>query len=261
MIAGSGELPLIFAREARKKGVKVIGFAIKDIASPELEGVCDRTHWIGPNQIMKGLFLFTAERIKKIVMLGKIDKSLIYSKIKKDDKALDRFRSSGDKSDYNLLEKSTAELEKRGIKVISASEYLSELLPSKGVLTKRHPSEKEKDDITFGFKIAKEIARLDIGQTIVVKDKSIVSVEAMEGTDKTIKRAAELKIEDFTVVKVSRPQQDMRWDVPVVGPKTIKLIVENKGKTLAIEEKKMFLVEKETCVKLAEENDISIVVR
>ena len=261
LIAGGGEIPVIFAREARKKGVKVIGFAVKGLASPELEGVCSKVHWLGTNQIMKALLLLVVERIRRIVLLGKIDKSIIYDTIKKKDEGeLALFKETPDKSDYTILDRVTAELAKRGVEVIDSLEYLSDLLPSKGILTKRHLSAKEKEDVSFGFKIAKEIARFDIGQTIVVKDKSVIAVEAVEGTDRTIKRAAELGIKKFVVVKVSRPKQDMRWDVPVVGPETVKLIADNGGKVLALEEKRMFLVDKETCVGLADKNDISIVV-
>ena len=260
LIAGGGEIPVIFAREARKKGVKVIGFAVKGLASPELEGVCSKVHWLGTNQIMKALLLLVVERIRRIVMLGKIDKSIIYDTIKKDEGELARFKETPDKSDYNILDRVTAELAKKGVEVIDSLEYLSDLLPSKGILTKRHLSAKEKEDVSFGFKIAKEIARFDIGQTIVVKDKSVIAVEAVEGTDRTIKRAAELGVKEFVVVKVSRPKQDMRWDVPVVGPETVKLIADNNGKVLALEEKRMFLVDKETCVRVADKNDISIVV-
>ncbi len=260
LIAGGGEIPVIFAREARKKGVKVIGFAVKGLASPELEGVCSKVHWLGTNQIMKGLLLFAVERIRRIVMLGKIDKSIIYDTVKKDEGELARFKETPDKSDYSILDRVTAELKKRGVEVIDSLEYLSGLLPSKGVLAKRHLSAKEKEDVSFGFKIAKEIAQFDIGQTIVIKDKSVIAVEAVEGTDRTIKRAAELGVKEFTVVKVSRPKQDMRWDVPVVGPETLKLIADNGGKVLALEEKRMFLVDKDSCARLADKNDISIVV-
>lgn len=260
LIAGGGELPVIFAKEARKKGVKVIGFAIKGLALPDLEGACDKVHWLGTNQIMKGLLLFAVERIRKIVMLGKIDKSIIYSSIKKNEGELARFKETPDKSDYTILDKVTAELEKKGVEVIDGAEYLTELLPSKGILTKRHLSETEDGDVSFGFRIAKEIARFDIGQTIVIKDKSVIGVEAIEGTDRTIKRVAELGVREFVVVKVSRPEQDMRWDVPVVGPETVKLIADNNGRVLALEEKKMFLVDKDSCVRLADKNDISIVV-
>jgi len=260
LIAGGGEIPVIFAREARKKGVKVVGFAIKGLASARLEGACSKVHWLGTNQIMKGLLLLVVERIRRIVMLGKIDKSIIYDTIKKGEGELIRFKETPDKRDYSILDRVTEELAKKGVKVIDSLEYLSGLLPSKGILTKRRLSPKEKEDVSFGFKIAKEIARLDIGQTILAKDRSVVAVEAVEGTDYTIKRAAKLGIKEFTVVKVSRPKQDMRWDVPVVGPETVKTIIDNGGKVLALEEKRMFLVDKEACVRLADKNDISIVV-
>ncbi|MEE9499919.1 MAG: UDP-2,3-diacylglucosamine diphosphatase LpxI [Candidatus Omnitrophota bacterium] len=260
LIAGSGRLPIIFAKKARSQGVEVIGFPIKGMASSDLGDSCNRIHRLDPEQVKKFFLLLVVERIKKVVMLGKVDKSIIYGKINKGDKALNSLKNSENKSDYAILERITFEFEKRGIKVINGIEYLSDLLPSKGVLTKRTPTQKEYDDISFGFKAAKEIARTDIGQTIVVKDKSVVGVEAMEGTNRTIARAAKLCGEGFIVVKVSRPEQDMRWDVPVVGPETIKLIAENKGKILAIEEKRMFLVEKEASIELADKNDISIVV-
>jgi len=261
LIAGGGEIPVIFAREARKKGVKVVGFAVKGLASPELENVCSKVHWLGTNQIMKGLLLFVVERIRRIVLLGKIDKSIIYGAVKKNEGELTRFKETPDKSDYTILDRVTAELAKRGVEVIDSLEYLSDLLPSKGVLTKRHLSAEEKEDVSFGFGIAKEIARFDIGQTIVVKDRSVIAVEAVEGTDRTIKRASALGVKEFVVVKVSRPKQDMRWDVPVVGPETVRSIAENDGKVLALEEKKMFLVDKEACVRLADKNNISIVVK
>lgn len=261
LIAGAGRLPIIFAKEARKKGAKVIGFAIKEMASPDFNDACDRVHWLGPGQVKKLLFLLIAERIKKIAMLGKVDKSIIYGNlIKKDKEISDFFKSSKDKKDYTILDEITSEFQKRGIEVISGIEYLADLLPAKGVLTKREPSEKERDDIFFGFKIAKEIAGSDVGQTVIVKNKAVISVEAMEGTNQTIKRAAKLCPEGFSVIKVARPNQDMRWDVPAVGPETVELIARSKGKVLAIEEKKTFLVEKASCVKMADENDISIVV-
>ena len=260
LLAGAGKLPIIFAKEARKKGIKVIGFAIKEMASPDFDACCDRTHRLSTKQIKKFLLLLVAERIRKIVMLGKVDKSILYEDMEKDENPLNEFKDFGNKSDYAILDRVTSEFEKRGVKVVDASLSLSELLPGKGVLTKRKPLEKEEHDISFGLKVAKELAKFDVGQAIVIKDRSVVSVEAMEGTDNTIKRAAPICGEGFTVVKISRPEQDMRWDVPVVGPQTVRLIAELKGKVLAIEEKRMFLVEKDLSVKIANENDISIVV-
>ncbi len=260
LLAGGGKLPIIFAQEARKKGAKVIGFALKGMTLPELGDSCDRIHWFDTTQLAKFFLLLVVERIKKVVLLGKVDKSIFYRETRKDEKGMNLFKETEDKSDYKILDKVTSEFEKKGIQVINAVDYLSNLLPSKGILTKRSPSAKEKEDIECGFKAAKEIARLDIGQTVVVKDKNIISVEAMEGTDSAIRRAAAICGEGFIVVKVSRPHQDMRWDVPVVGSDTVRLIAENKGKILAIEEKKMFLADKDSAVRLADENDISIVV-
>lgn len=260
LIAGGGKLPVIFAQEARKKGEKVVAFAIKGMTSPELGEFCDKVHWLGVNQIPKFLLLLVAERLKKIAMLGKVDKSVIYKRLPKKKEKLNLLEASKDKSDYGLLDKITREFEKRGVKVINGIEYLQNLFPPKGVLTKKHPSKEDLLNISFGFKIAREMARLDVGQTVVVKDKTVISAEAMEGTDQTIERAAKICKEGFVVIKVSRPNQDMRWDVPVVGPDTVKLIVKNKGSALAFEEKKMFIVEKETCVKLADDHDISLVV-
>lgn len=261
LIAGGGELPIIFAKEARKKGAKVIGFAIKEMALPDFDTACDKAHRLSIGQVKKFLFLLLLEKIRKIAMLGKVDKSLIYdNSIKMDERALKFLNNAKAKNDYSILEKVTAEFKKLGIEVIDSVEYLSHLFPSKGVLTKRRPSEKEYEDISFGFGVAKEIAGMDIGQTVVVKDRTVVAVEAMEGTDRAIERAAALSGGGFVVVKVSRPKQDMRWDVPVVGPETIRLVAVNKGKALAIESERMFLVEKDTCLKLADKSGISIVV-
>lgn len=261
LVAGAGELPLIFAREARRRGVKVIGFAIKEMASPSFDKECDKVHRLSIGQVKKFAFLLIFERIKKIAMLGKVEKSIIYdSNVKMDERAQKVLDRATAKSDYNILDKITAELNKIGVELINGIDYLQELFPSRGVLTKRQPSEKETEDISCGFKVAKEIARMDIGQTVVVKDGSVVSVEAMEGTDRAIERARGLCGEGFSVIKVSRPDQDMKWDVPVIGPETIKIVAKHSGKALAMESDRMFLVEKETCVRLCDENDITLVV-
>jgi DUF1009 family protein len=162
--------------------------------------------------------------------------------------------------DYSILQDLTKRFAQIGIELIDGLEYLRELLPQKGVLTKRSPGEEEMKDIEFGINIAREIARLDIGQTIAVKNKAIIAVEAMEGTDDTIKRAANLAKTDFVVIKTARPKQDMRWDVPLVGFQTILAMIESKARVLAIESDRMFLVDKPKVIKEADLNDISIYV-
>lgn len=262
LIAGSGDFPAIFAQEARKKGTKIIAFAMKDITSPDFGKFVDRIHWIDITkfQIQKFIFLLLAERIKKMVMVGKVDKAMIFKKVDGNKEIGEFLKSAKDSRDYSILEEVTHRFAKIGISVIDGLEYLSDLVPSKGVLTKRHPSESEREDIEFGMPIAKEIARLDIGQTITVKNKAIVTVEAMEGTDNTISRARELVGGDFTVIKVARPKQDMRWDVPLIGPDTIQAMIDNNARLLAIESGKMFFVEKARTIQLADSNDITIIV-
>jgi len=139
-------------------------------------------------------------------------------------------------------------------------DYLQDLLPAKGILTKRKPSKAEQDDILFGVPIAREIAKLDIGQTITVKNKAVVTVEGMDGTDKTIERAKELVNDGYTVIKMARPKQDMRWDVPLIGPDTIRVMSVNNANVLVLENRKMFFVEREKTIREADISNITIIV-
>ncbi len=262
LIAGSGNLPLLFAKEAKKKGAKVIAFAIKDLTSPNFGEFVDKIHWIDVSKfrIQKFIILLLAERIKKMIMIGKVDKSLIFGKAKDNEDISSVLRDAKDNMDYSILEELTKRLNKIGIKVIDGLDYLRDLMPEKGVLTKRLPSKDEWEDIKFGLNLAREVARLDIGQTITVKNKAVITVEAMEGTDEAIKRAGELVGENFTVIKVARPNQDMRWDVPLVGFETLQTMIKSKARVLAIESGKMFFVEKAKVIREADLNEITIVV-
>jgi len=262
LIAGSGNFPVTFAKEAKKRGAKIIAFAIKEITSPDFSLYVDKIHWIDPFkfQMQKFIFFLLTANIKKMIMVGKFDKSLLFRRFGKNNDINEVLRSAKDNMDYSILEEVTKRLAQIGIKVIDGLDYLSDLLPAKGILTRSIPNENEERDIDFGFEIAKKIAMLDIGQTITVKNKAIVTVEAMEGTDNTIKRAGELTGGDFTVIKVARPRQDMRWDVPLVGINTIVTMIESKARVLAIESGKMFLVDKPKVIKEADLNGIAIVV-
>ncbi len=147
-----------------------------------------------------------------------------------------------------------------GIEIIDPTPYLEELIPVKSILTKKVPTKEEELDIEYGRKIASELARFDIGQTVIVKDKTVIALEAAEGTDETIRRAGKLVDGGFTVVKMARPAQDARFDIPLVGPETIKTIVKSKGSVLALEQKKTFLMDKVEAIRIADESGISIVV-
>ncbi|MEI6863564.1 MAG: LpxI family protein, partial [Candidatus Omnitrophota bacterium] len=166
----------------------------------------------------------------------------------------------GDKKDLSILNGVANALKKVGVEVIDPTVYLKALVPSKGVLTEHKPSDKEMDDVKYGLTIARELAKFDIGQTIVVKDKTIIAVEAAEGTDATISRAGSLVKDGFVVVKVARPDQDMRFDIPLIGPDTLSSIERAGGTVLALESDKTFLIDKEELVKRADLRHIAVVI-
>jgi DUF1009 family protein len=263
--AGSGKFPVIVAKEAKKQGVKTIVFAIKGISDPEIEKYADKIIWIEVEKfsIQKFILQLLMNRPNKMVLVGKFDKSFVLHRLAKHgDQHQDvkqMFDSTKDNKDYSLLDDITKRFAKIGIKVTDGKEYLSELLPEEGVLSERGPSDQEKKDIEFGFDMAKKCAELDIGQTITVHNKSIVTIEAIEGTDSTIKRAAEYVKEGFIVCKAARPQQDMRWDVPVIGLETIEAMIEAGATALVMEAGKMYFLEREQTLKKANEHNISII--
>ncbi|MFQ5952345.1 MAG: LpxI family protein [Candidatus Omnitrophota bacterium] len=252
LIAGSGVLPLEFIRSVKEQGDKVVVFAIQGMASPELEKEADRTYWLNVGQYKKFAFLLIKERVRKLAFVGKVEKSVIYDKENYDKEAREGLKKLQDRKDTSIFNEITKRLNSAGIEVIESTRYLSRFLPEKGVLSSAAPDSRVKEDISFGHNIAKKIAGMDVGQTVIVKDKSVVAVEAMEGTDETISRAKKIAGDGCVMVKVSRPDQDMRWDVPAVGLSTMTGLIENGFSALAIESGKMFLLEKEKMLEMAD---------
>jgi len=261
LVAGDGELPLIFAKKAKEKGDTVIALGLKGVTSEELEKYAEKVYWFEWGDLKKALLIAVTQRLRKIALLGKIKKEILFKKSSKlDDESKKIIGSSGGKKDYNIL-KGVADLVGTvGIEVIDPTPYLEDLIPVKSILTKRPPTKEEELDIEYGQRIASELARLDIGQTVIVKDKTVIALEAVEGTDETIRRAGKLVDGGFTVVKMARPAQDARFDIPLVGPETVKTIAENRGKVLALEQKKTFLMNREEAVRIADESALSIIV-
>ncbi|MFA5143400.1 MAG: UDP-2,3-diacylglucosamine diphosphatase LpxI [Candidatus Omnitrophota bacterium] len=261
LVAGEGRLPMVFARVAKEKGDTVIAFGLKGVTSPDLGKCVDKMHWIPWGGLQKGLLLLATERIRKIIMLGKIKKDIFF----KDEEALDIDAKKimdkiKDKKDYAILNEINNVLSKFGIEVLDSTTYMKELIPARGTLTKREPSAAEWADINFGKDVAKSLSGFDIGQTLVVKDKTVIAVEAVEGTDATIERSAGLVNGGFVVVKVARPAQDMRFDVPLVGLDTIKTLAKSGGGALALEADKTILLDRAEIVKFADTENISIVI-
>ncbi|MDO8525901.1 MAG: UDP-2,3-diacylglucosamine diphosphatase LpxI [Candidatus Omnitrophota bacterium] len=261
LVAGEGRLPMVFARVAKEKGDTVIAFGLKGITSPDLERCVDKLHWVPWGSLQKAALLLVTERIRKIIMLGKVKKDILFnSEGSLDANANAIFDKIKDKKDYAVLNGIKGFLEKFGVEIIDSTTYLKELIPSKGTITGREPSGEEWDDINYGKEIAKSLSSFDIGQTIAVKEKTVIAVEAMEGTDRVIERAGSLVNGGFVVVKVARPDQDMRFDVPLVGLDTVRALGQSGASVLAMEAGKTLLMDREEVVKFADRNNISIVI-
>jgi len=261
VVAGAGKLPIIFADTAKRRGDRVIGIGIKGVTSNEIESHVDKFVWFELAAMQKMIFSLLSNRINKIVLLGKLKKDLFFKNSEGFDEDTKKLLSKLDNNrDYSILSKASELLAKFGIEVIDPTSYLKDLMPAKGIVTKRPPTKEETDDIEYAKTIASELARLDIGQAVTVKNKTVVAIEAIEGTDEAIARSGSLSKRGFVVVKVARPNQDMRFDIPLVGLETVEAIVKAGGTALAIESDKTFLIDKEEIIKLADEKGLSIIV-
>lgn len=269
LLAGGGRFPIVFAEKMRQTGRPVVCVGIRGEAPETLIPLASRYHWTGIGKLGRMIRLFKGEGVREIVMAGKIHKkNYIYAPLRflqhvPDWRAI-RFlwRRLRDNRDDTLLLGMIAEFERDGLHFTSALDYCPELLVKDGVLTRRGPTAAEIGDIEFGWDVAKEMGRLDVGQSVAVKAKAVIAVEAIEGTDLAILRAGELcRRGGFVVVKVAKPQQDMRFDVPTVGVTTIESIHKAGGKVLAIEANKTIVIDEAETVALADKLGITIVAR
>lgn len=253
IIAGNGRFPFLVLESARDQGLDPLVIAIKEEASPELSRAAQSLHWLSLGEFAKLLDLFSAERVNKVLLAGQVKHAKLFSSIKPDGLVRRVLGGLHRRNTDALIGAFVRVLEKRGIEVVNSTLFLRGLLAGAGPLTRAVPDPSELADIAYGREIAKKIAGLDIGQTIVVADRACVAVEAMEGTDATIERAATLSNgRRLVVVKVSKPHQDMRFDVPVVGPKTIQVMSRSNARVLALDARKTLLFERD---RLREEAD------
>ncbi|MDA8432517.1 MAG: UDP-2,3-diacylglucosamine diphosphatase LpxI [Nitrospiraceae bacterium] len=260
LIAGRGELPFAVAAEARAKGYTVVAVGLEPVADKALATAVDEIHWINVGKLGSVIAALGKAGVKEAVMAGKVPKSLIYKgKITPDLRAVKVLFSLKDRSDDSILLAITRELERDGITLLNTTDFSSGLLMPEGLLSKSAPSKKEWKDIEFGFGIAREMGRLDIGQTVVIKDMAVMAVEAIEGTDEAIRRGGRLAGPGAVVVKVSKPQQDMRFDVPAVGMETLEAMIEVKARVLAVEKGKSIVLNKGAMKMKADKHKISIV--
>ncbi|MCL5021959.1 MAG: UDP-2,3-diacylglucosamine diphosphatase LpxI [Nitrospirae bacterium] len=260
LIAGRGELPKAIAEEAKARGYHVFAVGLEQLADRALASCVDEIMWVNVGKLGTIIDSLRNAGAAQAVMAGKVPKSLLYKgNITPDLRAVKLLFTLKDRSDDSILLGITKELQRDGITLLNTTEFCAGMLTPEGILTKGGITKAEWDDIRFGWKIAREIGRLDIGQTVVVKDKAVMAVEAIEGTDEAIQRGGLYAGEGAVVVKTSKPGQDMRFDVPVVGVDTLKAMVASKARVLAVEAGKSILLRKEHFLKEAEGAGISVV--
>jgi len=233
LIAGNGKFPLLFAQKARSQNYKVVAAGIRGDTSFFLQFFVDKCAWFKVGDLKKLFNYFKNAGVKQVMMAGQVNPSNLFEKdIAFDDEFRNLFDALGDRKADTIFTAVADRLRDYGLELVDSTFLLKEYLAPRGTITKRGPSINELEDITFGTKIAKEMGGIDVGQTVVVKDKAIVAIEAMEGTDRTIVRGGTISQSGAVVVKMSKPDQDPRFDVPVIGPRTIKAMIKSKAKCL-----------------------------
>jgi DUF1009 family protein len=268
LLAGSGRFPVVFAEAAQRQGLAVACVGIKYECPAELRELCASLEVVGIARLGKMIRILRRRGVKRVVMAGKVTKNVIYTpwrivQLWPDLRTLQWWyrRSRVDNRDDSLLLSVIHEFERDGMTFASALDFCPELLVKEGILTRRAPTAAERCDIEFGWLMAKEMGRLDVGQSVAVKEKATLAVEAIEGTDRCIDRAGQLcRAGGWTLVKVAKPQQDMRFDVPTVGVTTIENLHRAGARVLAIEAGKTIVIDQLDVVALADRYRMSIIV-
>ena len=259
LIAGDGRFPIIFAENVRQLGYTVSAIALLGSTLPELESYVTHIHWLKIGQFSKALAALKQDGVRQAVMLGGIKKTNVFTTLRPDLRALAIFSRLQHWKDDVILREVAREFEREGIEICESTFGLEDILAEEGYLTKRKPSKKEEEDIQFGWETLETLGRLDIGQCVVVKNCVIVSVEAVEGTDEAIKRGGQLAGSGGVVIKRSKPHQDLRFDLPAIGPKTIQTMVEAQASVLAIEAGRTVILDREDVFMHAKNAGISII--
>ncbi|MBW1805922.1 MAG: UDP-2,3-diacylglucosamine diphosphatase LpxI [Deltaproteobacteria bacterium] len=259
IIAGGGKFPFLVADSARKQGIRVVAVAHQGETDPALANSVDQIAWVKLGQLGRLIRAFKENGVRKALMAGSITKQRMFSNVRPDLKGVSLISRVAIFHDDGILKALADELAKEGIEIISSTAYLPDLLAMPGCLSKRRPSKSEREDIRFGWDLAKELGRLDAGQCVVVRRKTVLALEAIDGTNETILRGGRLAGENAVVVKVSKPNQDMRFDVPSVGLETVRVMSEVKAAVLAIEAGKTLMFDREEMIEYANKAGLSIV--
>ena len=253
LIAGNGRFPFLVLEAARSQGIDMAVIALREEASPELEHVAPRLHWVGLGELSKTIELLHREGVTRAVMAGQVKHNKIFSAIRPDWRLAKLLFSLPRKNTDALIGAVAKVLEGEGITLVDSTVFLKLLVPQPGVLTRRAPDSREAADIAYGRAVARRLAELDIGQTVVISDGACVAVEAMEGTDETIASAAQIAAgKPLVVVKVSKPGQDMRFDVPVVGLPTVEQMKRSRATALSVDAYRTLLLDRARLIEAAD---------
>ncbi len=260
LIAGMGELPMAIALDARSKRRHIIAVGLESLADRALESCVEEIKWINAGKLGEIIKYLKKSGVDEVVMAGKVPKALLYKgRVSPDLRAVKLLFNLKDRSDDSILLAIAEELKKDGLTLLNTTDFTAGLLTPEGVLTDSGPSEEEWKDIAFGWRIAKEMGRLDIGQTVVIKHQAVMAIEAIEGTDEAIKRGGKLAGSGAVVVKVSKPHQDMRFDVPVFGFDTLRSMQKVNARVLAVEAEKSIFLNREKLLREANAAGIAVV--
>ena len=262
LIAGGGRFPLMVLSAAKQQGHELVVVAVKEETLPEIESLADRCYWISLGELTKLIEILQKEQVTEAIMAGRVQHKRIFSSIRPDWKLFKLLTSLPRRNTDSLIGAVARFLADEGIRLIDSTALLAPYLAKEGPNTRRRPTADEQADIDYGTEIARALAAFDIGQSVVICEKACMAVEAMEGTDAVIERAGQYSNgRRLTVVKVAKPKQDMRFDVPVIGPTTIAKMKTTNATALAIDAGKTLLIDRDELLTSAEEAKITIVGR
>lgn len=258
LIAGNGQLPVIWAKNAQTNGIEVVTISLSADNKKDLKKYCSSVYDFGPGQIEKISQTLQKENIKQLAFIGKVHKGLVLRRPKFDAKAIELLKQAKRLNDDAVMLMAVSELEKIGITVLDQTLFIKELMAAPGVLGKHKPTKEQEEDANYGFWVAKAMGQVDIGQTVVIKDKMVMAVEAIEGTDKCIERGAKIAKKGAVIAKTAKPSQDLRFDVPAVGLATLKTMKKYKASVIAVEAGKTIIVDQQKTIEYADANNIVV---
>ncbi len=259
LIAGNGRLPVLLAKNMREAGKRVVAIGHLGETQPRLKYYADVLHWVAIGALGKIIEVLLEEKVPSAIFAGGISKRHFFSRAKPDLRAIKVLSHLSSKKDDAILRAIAQEVEGEGIKVKSPIDFLQSSMAPEGCWTERQPSAQEERDIEFGWPIAKKVGRLDLGQSIVVKDQMVLAVEGIEGTDETIRRGGKLGRGNVVVIKIVKPRQDLRLDLPVMGPATIGTLKRAGASLMAVEAHKTIVIDWEKAVHEADKNNLCLI--